>query len=631
MAQWKFLPNDGEEEEGLGDAGIETFRGSPYSGIARECSQNSLDAAAKLSDGLAEEVHLIFRRIDVDVHEIPQFEQLASVLDACLLQARLRGAKKEIAFFERAIELASRSTIPVLSIEDYGTTGLLGPAMPGTPFSALVKSSGISQKPDDAGGSFGIGKNAVYAVSSLRTVFYSTKYQGNEGDAQLGQGKSILVSHVGNDGKPKRATGYWGNDPYKPVEKSEALPAWLRRSAVGTTVASVGFIEEPNWHWQVTESLVRNFFSAIETGVIRFTVIGSGLEPIEINKNSLRHLFEQSEVRAAAEMIGSADDLGFSAAMLEAITAEDAHEREKEFKAAGTFRIRLLQRPGFPKRVGILRNGMYIASNLNNFSQPLSRFNLSRDFVAVLEPVDRATRERIRSMESPKHDELSPERFDDVRERERMRTAMKKVGTWVRDVIKDFTTDAGEEEVLLQEMNRFFARPGEGTEVPDPSNQNDDPERTKIRPRITTEKPVGAGPGGGSGSSGGRKDGLRGGGVTTGDRNGVGRGAHGGRGGRSIPYVELRNVLPDSSDSTQRVISFTPAASGSAVVELIAIGVSSDEALSIQSLDDVPCSKSPCLDVVEGHRTRIKIVLSEGYSGPIGLTLTRTEGGPNAN
>lgn len=35
MTSWNFLPNPGREEEGLGHAGIETFKGSPYPGIAQ--------------------------------------------------------------------------------------------------------------------------------------------------------------------------------------------------------------------------------------------------------------------------------------------------------------------------------------------------------------------------------------------------------------------------------------------------------------------------------------------------------------------------------------------------------------------------------------------------------------------
>ena len=40
----QHLINLADEDEGLSNASIETFRDAPFAGIARECGQNSLDA-----------------------------------------------------------------------------------------------------------------------------------------------------------------------------------------------------------------------------------------------------------------------------------------------------------------------------------------------------------------------------------------------------------------------------------------------------------------------------------------------------------------------------------------------------------------------------------------------------------
>lgn len=42
----KFLSNQAGEVEGLGHAGIETFRDTPFVSCSREAGQNTLDAAA---------------------------------------------------------------------------------------------------------------------------------------------------------------------------------------------------------------------------------------------------------------------------------------------------------------------------------------------------------------------------------------------------------------------------------------------------------------------------------------------------------------------------------------------------------------------------------------------------------
>ena len=625
MANWGFLPNSGREEEGLGHAGIETFKGSPYPGIARECSQNSLDAAARSPDGTPLPVKLVFRLLHVPAQDIPGLGDLKKSLHACLEQ--WKDQKKERDFFERAIRNAERSLIPVLSIEDYGTTGLIGPAVKGKPFHALVKSSGISQKADaDAGGSFGIGKNAAFAISSLRTVFYSTIYQADDVEKSLAQGKAILVSH--DDGVPKRATGYWGASEFMPVESQAQLPVWLRRTEVGTTVASVGFFEEPNWQWLMTESLIRNFFSGISNGAISFAVHWSNDDHIEINAESLEALFVREEVRGAAESSGTTEDLEFSSAMLATLRSGDAEVERSSFANAGAFRVTLLQKQGFPRRLGILRNGMYIADNLKHFGHAMARFPMSRDFVAVLEPDDRDTSGKVRDMESPRHDEISAERIDDLALKNRMKSAMKQVGDWVRSTIRASTTKPAEGEILLDEMNRFFSKPSAGPSIPDPSNTNDDPERTNLASSPNPLRPLyGEGKAGNSGSAGGLKKSKSKGGKTTGGTPGSGRGSVGGRGGKTISISELRS----SGQGHVRRIAFTPNASGAGKLDISAVGVAIDEALAIKSIDGIACGKAPRIELVQDERKSIDVEFDFAFAGPIRVVLTPSDENDHAD
>ena len=55
-----FLKNEAGEAEGLNDPGIETFRDSPYSSVARETGQNTRDVRADTS----KPVRMAFRKID---------------------------------------------------------------------------------------------------------------------------------------------------------------------------------------------------------------------------------------------------------------------------------------------------------------------------------------------------------------------------------------------------------------------------------------------------------------------------------------------------------------------------------------------------------------------------------------
>jgi hypothetical protein len=214
----EFLRNDAGEDEGLGDAGIETFRGTPFASCAREAGQNSLDAK------VGEPVRLCFDIIHVSQQEFPGHEELSCAIRACRSKAR---SEKEKDFFAQAEEMIGHNRIPVLRISDFNTKGLKGPPdEKGTPFHALVKASGVSEdKADTSGGSFGIGKNASFAVSKLQTVFYSTVYDDDGGKLHHAQGKTKLVSHTDAAGVDRRATGYWGNtEGFTAVSDPDHIP-----------------------------------------------------------------------------------------------------------------------------------------------------------------------------------------------------------------------------------------------------------------------------------------------------------------------------------------------------------------------------------------------------------------------
>lgn len=629
--EWRFLTNEGEEEEGLGHAGIETFKGSPYPGLARESAQNSLDARLKGGDEARQPVRMVFRQQNVSRESIPEVDALQRTLEACLAKSRHRGLRKDTLFFEIANDVLRQPTISILTVDDYGTTGLLGPSISGKPFHALLKGSGVSQKSSaDAGGSFGIGKNAAFAVSQLRTVFYSTRYVGATENSYLAQGKAILVSHTDAQNSEKRGIGYCGLRDFRAVEDSHLLPPWLHRSEPGTTVASLGFQQEDGWEWQMAESLVRNFFAAVQEGSVTFEVIREGSASIQISRDTLGTLFEQGAILKAAEDAGSVSDLSFASAMYQALTSPEAKIFEESFGAFGGFRFRLLEGAGLPRRIGFLRNGMYLTDNLKAFGHPLARFTLSRDFVGVVEPLDIATSGRVRDLENPRHDELSADRLDDPKAKTLAKASMRKLGTWLREVIRRETSTPPEAEMLLDEMNRFFSSPETGKEIQDPASSQTNPERITLQTTSSAPRRVGSGPTGDSGSAGGSKKASAKGGRTTGARSGGGRGMHGGRGGKTIGFHSLRTYVPDPATPRSRTISLVPAESGRARVEVLLIGAASEEPLDIATLNGRPCAKTPSVPLKEGERKTFTVEFADSYKGPIRVVLTKVEEASNA-
>lgn len=87
MLAWQFPENQSNEEEGLANASIETFRSAPLSSLTRESSQNSIDAAA-VQDKKHNQVRVVFQAMRVKKCEIPNINELTNALSACLKKAK---------------------------------------------------------------------------------------------------------------------------------------------------------------------------------------------------------------------------------------------------------------------------------------------------------------------------------------------------------------------------------------------------------------------------------------------------------------------------------------------------------------------------------------------------------------
>jgi hypothetical protein len=93
----KFPPLSGGVSQGLNDAGIETFEGDYAHYVVRECTQNSLDAAAN---------HTAPIRVEITLHELaaselPFIPDLRESIENC--ENYWRDHQKPRDFFRRAV------------------------------------------------------------------------------------------------------------------------------------------------------------------------------------------------------------------------------------------------------------------------------------------------------------------------------------------------------------------------------------------------------------------------------------------------------------------------------------------------------------------------------------------------
>lgn len=615
MPELAFIPNLADEGEGLSDAGIETYRDNPFPAVARETSQNSRDAhdRERCPD---EPVRVVIDKILVPAQSLPGYGAYLNTVRRCLEVAEKSGTKKEIAFFSQAERVLSAADVPVLRVADYGTRGLRGPCEEGHPFHALVKSSGISDKPDDtAGGSFGIGKSAVYSASDLQTVFYSTLYPENGSLKFLCQGKTKFRSFTDADGKPFRSIGYWGEATgYLPVSDPQVVPEWLRRDEIGTTVCSIAVRDTDDWGNKIVASLVTNFFSAIQAGRMEFAVDGD-----LINANTLRRRFDEAQVAAVA----NEEDFEFARAMYDCLTDEhDAVEHVITIAGVGDFRVRILLRDGFPKRIGILRNGMYVCDSLIHFEDKLNRFPMFRDFVAIVEPIDEGSNSWLRAMENPRHDELSPERLLEPEHRRAAKRDGKRLAKQIREHVAQIAKSAKVKDTDLEELSEFFAIDNQGREDESGARKV---ESFKVRKPARQKNSRQSKPPAdeGEGTGGGGAEGTHPGTGTGGGGGGGGPGEAGGGAGskarkKPLPLLSPRTIAV-AGDPHERRIFFTPAESGEAIVRFESSGVSEPEPLTVNGGDlRISC--------IEGQRQEIQVRFEEAYDGPIEIISWRGEG-----
>lgn len=268
---WRFPPLSGGTRQGYTNNDIEVFKGNELiDNLAREICQNSLDAHIDGSDDPVKAVFELkyFPRVEYDV-----FSQYEDCLKGCRRYWGDEMDSKLSRFVKHAEDALQDEEIPVLIAGDYNTKGLSGShsGKLSSSWEALTGSDGVSVKSDDnSAGSYGIGKNAPFACSSLSMVFYNTLAEDDE-SAFIGVAR--LATLLNNDNKPTQRVGkYQNNDEenenWLPIFDSD--PNNFRdcfvRTERGTDVIIIGFTQSVNWIKNVTQAVLKNFFVAISEG-----------------------------------------------------------------------------------------------------------------------------------------------------------------------------------------------------------------------------------------------------------------------------------------------------------------------------------------------------------------------------
>lgn len=627
----QFLENTGGDSEGLSEAGIETFRDRPFASVARETGQNSRDA--RLDP--AKPVRVTFDVVEMESESFPSINQFRAAANLCLKKASLKKSnEKERGFFVHATSVLNAKIINVLKIADFNTKGAKGPCVEGSPFHTLAKNEGTSTKEDlNSGGSYGIGKNAVFAISDIHTAIFSTCYPDEQGNLQhLCMGKTLFISHQDEKGTERRRKGYWGKvNGYLPLNSINEIPEHFRRTDIGTSIFSVAMRDNrTDWRHEMAVAVIINFFAAIIRQEMEFEIDNG---KIKINRNTIESYFKDEEIKKAVTQLNLATAFDATQKLYACLTDQSTLSVELNVPNLGPVRIHMLLRDGLGYTIGIVRNGMYITDNFAHFDEPFKRFPLHREFSLIIEPIGEQSGEWFKRLEGPKHDDLSAERISDPTLRRTGQKAFEKLAREIRKYIKEQARSEPKSSQTIDELSDFFAT--DSTKQEDDSGTETDPRQLKPTP-VTRSQPKrrkqstsqktedddpeiivplpGTEPAPEPGlGEGNREEG----GERKASPNPRPRGQ---RAARQVELKDERNLIPDASKPQHRSIFFTSPADGTVLLALEATGLSTPDRLTILSsstgtVDDgnlqVQCKR--------GERKRIELTLDAPYPGPIDL------------
>jgi hypothetical protein len=457
---WSFFKNPGGQESGFSDAGVETFKGNLERYLAREVIQNSLDAR----DDPKKPVNVKFELLELPTSTIPDFKNLAATFQRCA--DYWPKDQRATEFFKRAASLSRAKKVTALRIGDYNTKGVTGTDTDrGDCWYSLIRCSGASSKWEGEGGSFGIGKNAPFAASRMRTVLYSTMTKDKD---VAFQGVARLVTHDHPKGGKAQHIGYLGEKDGASVRNKKELPDDFLRAKPGTDLIILAYNDDGEWQKDLIHSVLENFWPAIHFGDLEVVVDGT-----KINRGNLAKLM--NEYSTADEFTAHYYYRSF--------TDKDAKVFEDKLPTLKKVEVHLLAGDQYlPQKVAMVRKtGMIIY---------LQHFRSLVRYCGVFLCRNEEGNKILRQMEPPKHDEWDPNHP----EKNMHRKTASEFTSYIRECIKKLAPADGEKVLSIPDLNQYLPddeeAPDEGFEgvAEQEKSKRESFERQPEKQKISTRK-----------------------------------------------------------------------------------------------------------------------------------------------
>jgi hypothetical protein len=414
MANWYFPAVAGGNINSINNAGLETFRDNPIDSLAREICQNSLDA--------------VMDRKQPVIVEFNNFISSAFPGREKLIESFKKGEstwigknKKSVQFIKTALDILANEEIEFLRISDFNTLGLTGAkeSKLGSPWSSLIKEAGSSNKNDDSGGSFGIGKAAPFLSSNLRTLVYSS-YDSEGYKSHIGV--ADIMSFQKEDNKVTLGKGYFtNNEDSTAIEGLLNLDPSFQRLEMGTDIYVASFTKTEDWKKEMIESVLRNFFVTVYQKQLIVRVDG-----FEINHKNISELVGQLEDNDDNQILKNYFKL-FTSPQTIRIPYPKKNYKDGIVFQEGEAELLLMEGEDLNRRVLMTRkNGMRIYEQ-SNISGTIS-------FTGLLVMKGKNMNKIFKEMENPAHNIWLPNRFENPKLAEKIFADLRR---FLRETVKE--------------------------------------------------------------------------------------------------------------------------------------------------------------------------------------------------
>lgn len=415
MSKWNFPSVTGGGINSINNAGLETFRDNPIDSLTREICQNSLDAVKNPSEPVVVE----FKKFIAT--GLPGQEQL--------LEAFYKGKEtwkdsneKSLRFINSAIEILNEKNLECLRISDFNTVGLSGAkeARLGSPWSSLIKEAGSSNKKDDSGGSFGIGKAAPFLSSNIRTLFYSSF---DEENFHSHIGVADIMSFKKEDNSVTLGKGYYtDNVNSNAIVGLQNLDPYFKRKESGTDIYIAAFNEMEDWKNEMVKSILKNFFITVFQEKLVVKVDG-----FVVNHHNIGNLIERLEDTNDNQILKNYYNLLTSERTIRISYPAQKYKGDIRFEE-GEAELLLMEGEDLNRRVLMTRKtGMRI------FEQSNISGNIS--FTGLLLMKGKNMNKVFKQMENPAHNAWLPSRYEEnPKVGDKIFADLRK---FIRDTVKD--------------------------------------------------------------------------------------------------------------------------------------------------------------------------------------------------